>query len=338
MYLHLVSLAAGYVADLALGDPHGWPHPVRWMGSLIARLEPALRRTFPDTPRGKRAAGAALVCLVTGISGGACAAALALAGAVSPYLSCAVGALVSYWMLATKSLKDESMAVLVALEHAGLPEARTCVSMIVGRDTAALTEEGVTKAAVETVAENASDGVIAPLFYLALLGPVGGVVYKAINTMDSMVGYKNDRYLDFVVNFIPARLAGALLCLAASLAGFDGKRAWRTLRRDRLAHTSPNSAHTEAACAGALGIQLAGPNYYGGVLVEKPTLGETCRAVEPADIRRANRLLYAPAGTARMRRTRGARMDACEGGGRDMRKHDWMKPRTRAAQRTEGAA
>ena len=194
------------------------------------------------------------------------------------------------------------MAVLDALEHAGLPEARTRVSMIVGRDTAALTEEGVTKAAVETVAENASDGVIAPLFYLALLGPVGGVVYKAINTMDSMVGYKNDRYLDFgraaaklddAVNFIPARLAGALMCLAAPLAGFDGKRAWRTFRRDRLAHTSPNSAHTEAACAGALGIQLAGPNYYGGVLVEKPTLGEACRAVEPADIRRANRLLYA---------------------------------------------
>ena len=301
VYLHLVSLAAGYVADLALGDPHGWPHPVRWMGSLIARLEPVLRRTFPDTPRGKQAAGMALACLVTGISGGVCAAVLALAGAVSPYLSCAVGALVSYWMLATKSLKDESMAVLDALEHAGLPEARRRVSMIVGRDTAALTEEGVTKAAVETVAENASDGVIAPLFYLALLGPVGGVVYKAINTMDSMVGYKNDRYLDFgraaaklddAVNFIPARLAGALMCLAAPLAGFDGKRAWRTFRRDRLAHTSPNSAHTEAACAGALGIQLAGPNYYGGVLVEKPTLGEACRAVEPADIRRANRLLY----------------------------------------------
>ena len=302
MYTYLVSLAAGYALDLVLGDPHGWPHPIRWIGSLIAWLEPRLRHAFPDTPRGRRAAGKVLVVLVVGISAGTCAVLNALASAVSPYLMYAFWAVVCYWMLATKSLKDESVAVLDALETSGLSAARTAVSMIVGRDTAHLTEDGVTKATVETVAENASDGVVAPLFYLALLGPVGGVAYKAINTMDSMVGYKNDRYLDFgraaaklddIVNFVPARLAGALMCLAAPLAGFDGKRAWRVFKRDRLAHTSPNSAHTEAACAGALGIQLAGPNYYGGKLVEKPTLGDATRPVERQDIRRANRLLYA---------------------------------------------
>ena len=302
MYTYLISLAAGYALDLVLGDPHGWPHPIRWIGGLIAWLEPRLRRAFPDTPRGRRAAGMALVVLVVGVSAGSCAGLLALAGAVSPWLSSVLGAVVCYWMLATKSLKDESMVVLDALEREGLPAARTAVSMIVGRDTANLTEEGVTKAAVETVAENASDGVVAPLFYLALLGPVGGVAYKAVNTMDSMVGYKNDHYLDFgcaaaklddIANFIPARLAGMLMCLAAPLAGFDGKGAWRVFKRDRLAHTSPNSAHTEAACAGALGIQLAGPNYYGGRLVVKPALGDATRPVERQDIRRANRLLYA---------------------------------------------
>lgn len=302
MLMHLASLAAGYALDLVLGDPHAWPHPVRWIGGLIAWLEPRLRRAFPDTPAGRRRAGRLLVCLVVLASCAACALVMQLAWLVSPLLAFLVGAVISYWMLATKCLKDESMAVYRALEDGGLSEARKAVSMIVGRDTAGLTDAGVTKAAVETVAENASDGVVAPLFYLALLGPVGGVAYKAINTMDSMVGYKNERYLDFgraaaklddVVNFVPARIAGALMCAAAALCGYDGAGAWRVFRRDRLAHTSPNSAHTEAACAGALGVQLAGPNYYGGVLVEKPTLGDDTRPVEHADIRRANRLLYA---------------------------------------------
>ncbi len=299
---HLTCLATGYALDLVLGDPHSWPHPVRWMGSLIAWLEPRLRAALPDTPGGRRAAGRLLVAAVVLVSCGACAALLWLAGLVSPYLSWALGALVTYWMLATKSLKDESMAVCEALETDGVQAGRKAVSMIVGRDTAGLDEAGVTRAAVETVAENASDGVVAPLFYLALLGPVGGVAYKAVNTMDSMVGYKNERYLDFgraaaklddALNFVPARLAGTLMCLAAGLCGLDARGAWRTFTRDRLAHTSPNSAHTEAACAGALGVRLAGPNYYGGVLVEKPTIGDARRPIETQDIRRANRLLYA---------------------------------------------
>ncbi len=302
MMWHLTSLAAGYALDLILGDPHSWPHPVRWMGALIAWLEPRLRRAFPDTPAGRRRAGKALVAIVLVVSCGVCAALLWLAGLVSPRLAWALGAVVTYWMLATKSLKDESMAVCEALERDGLQAGRAAVAMIVGRDTASLDEAGVTRATVETVAENASDGVVAPLLYLALLGPVGGVAYKAVNTMDSMVGYKNNRYLDFgraaaklddVLNFVPARMAGALMCLAAALCGLDAKGAWRVFRHDRLAHTSPNSAHTEAACAGALGVQLAGPNYYGGVLVEKPFIGAGGREVETQDIRRANRLLYA---------------------------------------------
>ena len=179
---------------------------------------------------------------------------------------------------------------------------RAIFPTIVGRDTDRLDETGVAKAAVETVAENASDGVIAPLLFLAIGGAPLGVLYKSINTMDSMVGYKNDRYLYFgraaaklddLVNFIPARLAGILLCLAARPAGFDGRNAWRIFWRDRKNHKSPNSAHTEAAAAGALDVQLAGSNYYFGKLVVKPTIGDPLRPVEPADILRCNRLMYA---------------------------------------------
>ena len=170
-----------------------------------------------------------------------------------------------------------------------------------GRDTAALSAEGVTKAAVETVAENFSDGVAAPLFYLLLGGAPLGLAYKAVNTMDSMVGYKNKRYIDFgraaahlddAANFLPSRLAALLWIAAAGLAGFDAKNAWRIWRRDRLCHASPNSAQTESACAGALGVQLAGPAYYFGEYYAKPTIGDSARPVQPADILRADRMLY----------------------------------------------
>ena len=179
--------------------------------------------------------------------------------------------------------------------------------MIVGRDTEALDEAGVARAAVETVAENASDGVVAPLLYLALGGGALGIFYKAVNTMDSMVGYKNNRYLYFgrcaarlddVMNFVPARLAGVLLCLAAPLAGLDGRGAWRIFCRDRRKHKSPNSAHTEAAAAGALGVRLAGPSVYFGQLVEKPFIGDDSRTIGAGDIRRVNRLMLAGAGAA----------------------------------------
>ena len=216
-------------------------------------------------------------------------------------------ALESFWcyqIFATKSLKVESDRVYIALKDKGLEAGRKAVSMIVGRDTQNLTEEGVTKAAVETVAENTSDGVIAPLFYMLIGGAVLGFTYKAINTMDSMVGYKNDKYqwfgtaaakLDDVVNFIPARVSAVLMILAAYLTGMDGKNAVRIFRRDRFNHKSPNSAQTEAVMAGALDVQLAGDAWYFGKLHKKPTIGDPVREMELLDIRRSHKLLYGTA-------------------------------------------
>ncbi|MDE6960919.1 MAG: adenosylcobinamide-phosphate synthase CbiB, partial [Lachnospiraceae bacterium] len=209
-----------------------------------------------------------------------------------------------YQLLATRSLKEETMKVYQALKAGDLTGARQAVSMVVGRDTAVLDEAGVTRAAVETVAENTSDGILAPLLFLAIGGAPFGYFYKAVNTMDSMVGYKNDRYLYFgraaakfddVLNYIPARLSAVLMVCAGGLLGMDAGNAFRIYVRDRYNHSSPNSAHTEAVAAGALHIQLAGNAYYFGKLYEKPSIGDPDRPVEYEDIRRANRLLYGTA-------------------------------------------
>ena len=299
----MMALLLGVFLDLLIGDSHCFYHPIRLVGNLISVTEKGLRAVFPKTGQGEKTAGVFLSVIVCSVTAGAVAAVLYLAGKIHPYLHLAVMALFCYWMLAAKSLKDESMKVYRELKKEDLKAARRAVSMIVGRDTDQLTAEGVTKAAVETVAENASDGVMAPLLYLAVGGPVLGAFYKAVNTMDSMVGYKNERYLNFgrtaaklddVVNYIPARISAALMIAAAYGPGkqFSGKDALRIFKRDRYNHASPNSAQTEAACAGALHLRLAGDASYFGKIVKKPFIGDDLRPVEAEDIVRVNVLLY----------------------------------------------
>lgn len=298
----VAALVCGFVLDALLGDPYAMPHIIRLIGRLIAASERVLRHLFSATPRGERVAGAVLVLLVAGVSTAASWGVLWAAYCMSPWLGFAIETFVCYQMIAAKQLRIEALRVYDALQNEGLPAARKAVSMIVGRDTATLDEAGVTRAAVETVAENSSDGVVAPLLFMALGGASAGVLYKAVNTMDSMVGYKNERYrnfgmaaawLDDVLNFVPARLTGVLMCEVAPLVGLDGAGAWRIFLRDRRKHASPNSAHPEAACAGALGVRLAGPASYFGVVYDKPTIGDDLRPIEPDDIMRSCRLLLA---------------------------------------------
>ena len=295
---HLTALLLGFCIDLLLGDPRWLYHPVQAIGWLIVKLEPPLRRAFPDSDRGQVRAGVALVILVVGITGLVSGGVLWGLHRLHPMAGFAGEVILCWLILAAKSLRTESMKVVKALETGTLDDGRRAVSMIVGRDTEHLSEEEVLKAAVETVAENASDGILAPLLFAAVLGPVGGICYKAVNTMDSMVGYKNDQYLYFgraaaklddVLNFLPARISGFLMAAAAFL-GFDGKNAFRIFFRDRKNHASPNSAHTEAACAGALGLQLGGTHDYFGKPVVKPTIGDDLRAVTRGDVAAANRL------------------------------------------------
>lgn len=299
-----LALILGFLIDLLLGDPRWLYHPVRIIGNGISLLEKILRRMFPKTPGGEKTAGFFLVLLICIGSGGVPFLLLYLAYHIHTVLGIALETFMCYQMLAVKSLKAESMRVYEALKKPDLPGARTAVSMIVGRDTRSLSAAGVTKAAVETIAENTSDGIIAPLFYMAIGGPALMFLYKGINTMDSMVGYKNEKYLHFgryaaklddIANYIPARISAWLMILASFFAGFDWKNAKKIFLRDRYNHASPNSAQTEAVMAGALDIQLAGNAFYFGKLYEKPTIGDAVREVETEDIKRANRLLYASA-------------------------------------------
>lgn len=301
MWLTLAALLTGYVLDLIFGDPRQIYHPIRIIGNLIAVLEKGIRKVFPKTSRGELAGGTVLVVLVVLICTAVPAALLGLAAWIHPVVYWLLASFWCWQILATKSLKTESMKVYAPLKERDLPAARRAVAMIVGRDTERLTVEGVAKAAVETVAENTSDGIVAPLIFLALGGPALGFFYKAVNTMDSMVGYKNERYLYFgrtaarlddVLNFLPSRISAWLMILAAAFLGMDGKNAKGIYLRDRRNHASPNSAQTEAVMAGALRVQLAGDAWYFGELYKKPTIGDPFRAVEPEDIVRANRLMY----------------------------------------------
>ncbi len=304
MTWRLMALLVGSAVDLLVGDPHGFPHPVVLMGRLISLLERWLRKIFPKTARGENLAGGVLWVLTAGLSFAVPFFLLKLCYRASPWLGLALESAMCWQILAAKSLGDETMKVHAALETGDLEASRRAVSMIVGRDTQRLDEKGVARAAVETVAENTSDGVVAPMLFLALGGAPLGMFYKAVNTMDSMLGYVEPPYkniglvpakMDDVMNFIPARLSALLMLAAGALLGMDAKGGWRIFRRDRFNHASPNSAQTESVCAGLMGLRLAGDAWYHGVLHKKPFIGDPIREIENGDIPRVCRLLYATA-------------------------------------------
>lgn len=296
----LLAVIVGFGIDMALGDPVWLYHPVRLIGKWITVLEKKLRKIAGTDKRRLLVCGAVLWFAVATVSAGVPLGMLILAYKVHPACGFVLEAFWCGQILAGKSLKTESRKVYDKLKEGDLPGARYAVSMIVGRDTESLSQEGVTKAAVETVAENTSDGVVAPLLYLFLGGAPLGFFYKAVNTMDSMVGYQNEKYqyfgrfaarMDDIWNFFPSRVAAALMIVSAQILGMDGKDAWRIYRRDRKKSASPNAAQTEAVCAGALGVGLAGDAWYFGELHHKETLGDVRRKIEPQDILRAGRLM-----------------------------------------------
>lgn len=299
--LTLAAIAVGFLIDCIVGDPAFLPHPVVFIGRLISLLEKLLRKRFPKTERGEFTAGLVMTYAVVILTGAVAAGILIACRCISIWLYFGVCCVMCWQILAARCLRDEAKKVVDALENEGLLAGRRQVGMLVGRDTDELSEEEVVKAAVETVAENTTDGVVAPLFWMLIGGPVGGFMYKAVNTMDSMVGYKNDKYMFFgrfaaifddVVNFIPARIAAAFMTAASGLLGYDAKNAARIWRRDGRNSPSPNSAQTEAVCAGALHVRLGGDASYFGKLHHKPTQGDPDREVVRGDVRNASRLMY----------------------------------------------
>jgi adenosylcobinamide-phosphate synthase len=287
----LVALVLGFLLDQLLGDPPTWPHPVRWLGRAITVLEPPLRRYLPE-----RFGGIALLFLLTGLAGGAVWAILYLSAMLHPLAYLTTTTVLIYFGLAARSLADETSAVLLTCDKGDWPEARRRLSRIVGRDTDDLPPHQIYRACVETVAENTTDAVVAPLLYAALAGPVGLWVFKAISTLDSAVGYRNERYrlfgwasarADDVANFVPARLTWLLMSAAALLCGERGGAALRVGWRDGRKHPSPNAAWSEATMAGALGVQLGGVSRYQGIESLKPTLGDGIDPLDTGTVRRA---------------------------------------------------
>ncbi len=299
-YIFFVPVIIGFLLDAVFGDPYNMPHPIRLIGNLISKLDKLLYRD-DTSDRQKFIRGMILALTVIALSAVCPLIILIICYRINIYAGIIVQGMMCYYLIAAKCLKTESMKVYSAIEKDDTEGARYAVSMIVGRDTDRLDRNGIIKAAVETVAENTSDGVTAPLFYMIIGGAVLGFVYKAVNTMDSMIGYKNDKYmyfgrfaakLDDILNYIPARLTAVFMIIAAFISGDNGRNAFKIWRRDRRKHKSPNSAQTEAVCAGALEIQLAGDAYYFGKLLKKDTIGDDLRPIENEDIKRANVLMY----------------------------------------------
>lgn len=291
----------GFAADCLFGDPRNFPHSINLIGNSIRRIEKMLRKVFPQTERGERQAGFLLVVITCILSFAIPFVILTAAFKINMRLCMFIEGFMIWQIIAAKSLMKESKKVYFPLAGGNLEEARTALSMIVGRDTEELDEAGVTKAAVETVAENTSDGIIAPMIYIFIGGAPLGYLYKAINTMDSIVGYKNEKYLNFgryaaklddLANFLPARISAILMIGASFFLGYDAKNAAKIFKRDRRKHASPNSAHTESVCAGALGIRLAGDAKYFGKIYKKQYIGDDIRPIEAEDILRSHRLMY----------------------------------------------
>ena len=298
------AMLLGFLLDCLLGDPRSIPHPVVCMGKLISWLEKAFRALFPKTRLGENLAGGCIWLVTVAVSFLIPWGLLKLAGMVSPWLRLLLQAIFCWQVLAAKSLRQESMKVYEALKTGTIEDARHAVSMIVGRDTQALDADAVTRAAVETVAENCSDGVIAPMLYFALGGGPLAFAYKAVNTMDSMLGYVEPPYqnvglvparMDDVCNYLPARISGIMMLLAGGLLGLNFRNGWKIFLRDRYHHASPNSAQTESVCAGLLGLRLAGDAWYHGVLHKKKYIGDALRPITPEDIPLSDRLMYATA-------------------------------------------
>ena len=293
------AIIIGFIIDFFVGDPHSIPHPVVAIGKLISFLDKKLRIGGGDKRDIIRGTWTVLIVVVVSII--IPSAILFAMWRIHPIAYLVVSSMMCAQIIAARELVRECAKVEDALENDNIEEARKAVSYVVGRDTDALDKEGICRAAVETIAENGSDGVIAPIFWMLLFGAPGGFFYKAINTMDSMLGYKNDKYLYFgrtaaktddVVNFIPSRISAILMIASCPLCRLDGGNAWRIFRRDRFKHTSPNAAQTESVFAGALNVRLNGPAFYGGILHEKEYLGDDARLIESADIKRAGNLMY----------------------------------------------
>ena len=300
----LLALVLGFGIDLIVGDPHSIPHPVIFIGKLISAMEKLARKIFPKTVKGENFAGGVLWLVVVAVSTAVPALLLWLCYGISVWLGLAIESVMCWQILATKSLKDESMKVYHALQTGDIEKSRYAVSMIVGRDTTKLDDKGVARAAVETVAENTSDGIVAPLIFLAIGGAPLGFFYKAVNTMDSMLGYVEMPYkniglvpakMDDVMNFLPARLSALIMLAAGWLLKLDARNGWKIFKRDRFNHASPNSAQTESVCAGLLGLRLAGDAWYHGVIHKKKYIGDALREIDYEDIPCSCRLLYVTA-------------------------------------------
>ncbi len=296
----ILAWCVAWLLDRWLGDPPHWPHPVRWIGALITLTQRAVRRVcHSDTAL--RVGGGVMWLVVVGATWGVAYGVLTLAESIHPWLGWCVEVWMIYTLLAARCLADAAREVEHALRHGSLDESREKLSWIVGRDTSQLQPPQITRAVVETVAENTVDGVIAPLFFLLLGGAPLAMAYKAVNTLDSMVGYKDEKYrdigmvtarMDDVANFLPARLSWLLLSIAAWLCRLNPARAFRIGWRDRRNHSSPNCAWPEATVAGALGVRLGGPNDYFGQRVEKPWIGDETRAISVDDISQTIRLMW----------------------------------------------